>query len=285
MRAQSLQVNLLGPCNARCPFCIAKTTWKTGCKDNEALFKHLGRALRFARYHQVDSVMITSTGEPTLIDGMYDVVAKAKHHGFPSIELQTNGMTLADRPEMMGGLETLGLTGIALSVASPDPQKNCDFIGVTHNYLELMEKASHIGFLCRVTLNLVAGEINAEELPDWADLLVSKGVHQLTLRELAIPDFNVFKGSDAVSEWVLRKGMKSPAVRALQAEVSSKGTLVRRNSFGVDVYDYHGLSTAVALRDDTCMSRNTDPNEIRSMILFPDGHIRTSWDLPGSILI
>ena len=287
MRAQSLQCNLLGPCNAHCPFCIARMTWKSGVTDNQRLFDGMDRAFRFAKHHQVDTVMITSTGEPTLVDGVLDLVQTAYAYGFPSIELQTNGRRIVEEPNLLNQFVKTGLTGVAVSIASPVSVRNRELTGVTHDYLDLMSFAEGKGLLCRVALNLVAGEINAEELGPWADTLVSRGVHQLTLRELAIPEFNAIDGerSSVVQNWVRLNGMGSPAVRALRTEVATNGTLIRQNSFGVDIYDYHGLSTAVATKDATCMARGTDPNEIRAMILQPDGHCYSSWQLPGSILI
>lgn len=218
---------------------------------------------------------------------MYEIVAEAKRHGFPSIELQTNGMLLAAKPEMLRDLDAIGLTGIAVSIAHPDPVQNQKTIGVDHDYLTLMDKASEMGFLCRVTLNLVRNAFATTRLSTWADTLVASGVHQLTLRQLGQPTFNGCDtdAADRVRTWIDANAMPQDEVDRLAREVAVAGVLIRQNSFGVDIYDYHGLSTAVATSDDTCMSRNTDPNEIRSMILSADGHIRSSWDLPGSILI
>jgi molybdenum cofactor biosynthesis enzyme MoaA len=283
MKAQSLQVNLLGPCNARCPFCIAKTTWKTGVKDNDMLFANLDRAYRFAKYHRVDSVMVTGTGEPTLIDGMYIVVDRARQFEFPAIEIQTNGMRLSQKPAMLKDLVSLGLTGLAISIASPDPARNCEIIGVDFDYLQLMQKASEMGLLCRVALNMVKGEINDVLLRDWAGVLVAHGIHQLTLREIGLPEWNPLDTtrSHEVKYWVQQNALDAGWIAEIEAEIKGHGVLVRQTPFGSDIYDYHGLSTCLA----RCMVENPLPDEIRSMILQPDSHVYSSWQLPGSILI
>ena len=285
MRAQSLQVNLLGPCNARCPFCIAKSTWKTGVEDNEGLFRGLEKCLGYARYHRVDSVMITGTGEPTLLDdAVAEVVSEARRLGFPSIELQTNGMLLAQEPRRLETLAKIGLTGLAVSTAHPDPYQNQMTIGVTHDYLDLLSKASGMGLLTRVTLNLVNNCFNTVKLADWADILVSRGIHQLTLRELGIPDVNPLDtvASERARAWTEANRMLEREVHELRRDIRQHGHLVRTTAFGVEIYDYHGLSTCVS---PSCLIENTSLDEIRSMILQPDGYIYSSWSLPGSILI
>ena len=287
MKAQSLQCNLKGPCNAGCPFCIARTTWKTGMGDNQMMFNNLDRAFRFARYHQVDSVMITGTGEPTLLeDSVAMLVDDARRHGFPSIELQTNGSVLAAKPQLLRDLTTIGLTCVAVSIASPDPLRNREIIGVDHDYLQLMRKASEMGLLCRVTINLVKGELDPlqpQGLRDWAKVLKDHGVHQLTLRQLGVPEFNELPTDAAkrVRAWVLENRIDDQGTVDIQVELEENGHLVRKTPFGADIYDYLGLSTCVA----SCLTENPNQDEIRSMILQPDGHIYSSWQLPGSILI
>lgn len=49
MKAQSLSVNLNGPCNIGCPFCIAQMTWKPENKNNNALMAKLPRALDISK--------------------------------------------------------------------------------------------------------------------------------------------------------------------------------------------------------------------------------------------
>ena len=283
MKAQSLQVNLPSGCNADCPFCIAKATWKTGVHDAGRIFGNLNRAFRFAKHHGVDSVMITSTGETTLNDGVGSIIHRAIRWNFPAVEVQTNGQRLASEPELLRGYVTSGLTGLAVSIASPDPVRNCEIIGVDFDYLQFMSHASEMGLLCRVALNMVEGEIDWELLREWAPELVARGVHQLTLREIGMPEFNSLdtEKSNDVRAWVLEHGLDTDNINMIETEVKENGHLVRQTPFGSDIYDYKGLSTCLA----RCMIENPHPDEIRAMILQPNGHVYSSWQLPGSILI
>ena len=59
MQAQSLSINLQGPCNATCPFCISALTWHPNEIGNEKLLNNLNKALNFAKYHNVDTALIS----------------------------------------------------------------------------------------------------------------------------------------------------------------------------------------------------------------------------------
>ena len=281
MKAQSLQVNLTGPCNAHCPFCISKTTWKSGVSNNDKIFKNMSKVFNFAKYHRVDTVMITGTGEPTLVDDFQEIILEAHEFGFPCIEIQTNGQRLWDEPKLLDELIGSGLTGIAVSIASPDPKRSNEIMGVNYDYLDLMNVASKKGLLCRITLNLIEGEIFNWNLKAWADNLVFNGVHQLTLRVIGKPSFNVLdtEASERVCSWIDKNALHDPS--KLIEEIETGGIAIRETSFGTRVYDYMGLSTCVA----TCMQESIDPEEIRSLILQPNGRLYSSWQFPGSILL
>jgi hypothetical protein len=68
MQAQSLSINLQGPCNATCPFCISALTWHPNEIGNEKLLNNLNKALNFAKYHNVDTALITKSerGSPRI---------------------------------------------------------------------------------------------------------------------------------------------------------------------------------------------------------------------------
>ena len=83
---------------------------------------NLDKALKYAAYHNVDTVLITGKGEPTLQEIVYRIIKDAQRKMFPIIELQTNGYKLW-KERNHGILEQLaayGLTTIAISVSSPN---------------------------------------------------------------------------------------------------------------------------------------------------------------------
>ncbi len=285
MRATSMSVNLCGGCNARCPFCIASATWKTGWRNNKRLERSLGKALAYGRYHDVDTVLITGSGEPTLHRRLVLRIAReARELGIPAVELQTNGALLAGDPAYLGELSGHGVTTIALSVASVNPVRSADLMEIDLDYLALAERLDSLGFLCRISLNLTRqdGDRLPGYLGDYADLLVSRGVRQLTLRTLGVPDRpEDTPEADERIQWVKDHGMPEEDVDTLRCHVVEDGAPLRQLSYGARVYDYHGLSVVVT----TCMSDTEEVEEIRSFILQPDGHIYHSWNYRGSVLL
>jgi len=101
MKATSLSVNLWAPCNAKCPFCISRLTWKTGKHSNDLLIASLPKAYRYAKWHDVDTVLFTSNGEPALVASeLATALDVAASFGFPVIEMQTNGYAFTDSSAM-----------------------------------------------------------------------------------------------------------------------------------------------------------------------------------------
>ena len=285
MRATSMSINLCGGCNARCPFCIASATWKTGWRNNKRLERALRKALDYGRYHDVDTVLITGSGEPTLHRRLVLRIAReARERGIPAVELQTNGALLAEDPAYLGELSGHGVTTIALSVASVNPVRSADLMEIDLDYLALAERLDSLGFLCRISLNLVRQDADrlSGYLGGYADLLVTRGVRQLTLRTLGVPDRpeETPEAAERI-QWVRDHGMPEEDVDLLRNQVVEEGAPLRRLSYGARVYDFHGLSVVAT----TCMSETEEVEEIRSFILQPDGHIYHSWNYRGSVLL
>ena len=285
MKATSLSINLCGGCNARCPFCIASATWKTGFRNNRRLEASLGKALDYGRYHGVDTVLITGSGEPTLHRQLVMRIARAtRQRGIPAVELQTNGELLAQDAAYLGELAGHGVTTVALSVASVDPRRSAQTMEIELDYLELADRLDQLGLLCRISLNLCQHDRDAlpHGLPDYADTLADRGVRQLTLRQLGVPDRpeDTDEAAQRIS-WVQQNGLPAAEVQALQQQVVEHGTPLRSLSYGAMVYDYRGLSVVAT----TCLSDTVDADEIRSFILQPDGHIYHSWNYRGSVLL
>lgn len=284
MKATSLSVNLAGPCNARCPFCVASATWKTDHDDNRFLRQGLLRALRYAAWHDVDTVLITGSGEPTLQrDLVLRVLEQAEEVGIPVSELQTNGLLLARDPGYLDELQAAGLDVVALSVAGVTAESSSRRMGIELDWPALCRSVAQRGLVCRLSLNLTAddGPFLRDELPAFCDGLVALGVHQLTLRQLGVPPRPVESDeSRRRMAWVRDNALPPADVAQLHGRVAAEGTLLRTLSYGARVVDYRGLSVCVA----TCMTETAAPDEIRSLILQPDGHLYHSWNHRGSIL-
>ena len=244
----------------------------------------LGRALNYARYHKVDTVLITGSGEPTLKrDLVMRILDETNGVGLPITELQTNGLLLFRDESYLDELDELHLNTVAISVASVSAERSSELMAADVDYFDLSRKVSARGMLCRISLNLIKedSEFLKENLAYYVDELRECGVKQFTLRQLGIPDEHEKTESAAKKvDWVNEKAMPLSDVEMLRDEIRTKGHLLRTLSYGAAVYDYRGLSTCIA----TCMTDATQEDEIRSLILQPDGHLYHSWNYKGSCL-
>jgi len=285
MKATSISISLVGPCNAHCPFCISPMTWKTGVDNNRLLRRHLSRALDFARYHGVDTVLITGSGEPTIHrDLVFHIIAEARAAGIPIVELQTNGKLIANDPAYLDELVHLQLATVALSVSSVNPARSAQIMEIGLDYLDLVRTIASRGLICRVTLNLLKHDREEllEDLPKYADTLYETGARQLTLRRLGVPDVpEQTEEAKKTIKWIRKNALGEKEIKVLEKEVKTNGTLLRTLSYGAEVYNYRNLSVTVG----TCMTDTAETDEIRSFILMPDGHVYHSWNYPGSILL
>lgn len=298
MKATSLTVNLMSSCNAKCPFCISKLTHDyvdnaTRFWRNEILLEKLPKALAYARYHGVDTVLITSSGEPTLRTVAVETVcAEVSRAGIPIIELQTNGALFQPGTQFVSFLDRLselGVNTIAVSVSSMDAAKNAEIMGRDYDWKASVRSIVRRNFMCRVSLNLIKGEVPIgpkSKLEKWLMSMVSdlreSGVHQFTLRDLGIPAVSK-KDSikiERVRNWIEFNKLPSTTSSDLVDLVRRNGTKLRPLPHGGFVYDIGGLSTVVT----DCMT-DTQEDSVRSLILQPDGGLYHSWNYKGSRIL
>ncbi|MCS7015825.1 MAG: radical SAM protein [Gemmatales bacterium] len=88
-RFTSLTVDIVGSCNARCPFC-PRTAMPAERSKGFMDFELFRRILQRGREYQIDTLCLYSTGEPTLHPRFDDFVALAKDLGY-FVVCSTNG--------------------------------------------------------------------------------------------------------------------------------------------------------------------------------------------------
>lgn len=281
MKAQTLNINMQVPCDAACPFCISRLTYKTGVTDNTRLIQALPRAIKFATLHQIDTALITGVGEPTSgIQDLCEIMSIIGQSPIPIIELQTNGYKLCKELQALKYLKNLGLNTISISVCSMDPATSSKImfpkLNDKYDYTDLIKSASDLGLLVRLSLNMLEDD-NWDSLPEWAINLKSIGLHQLTLRQIGSPS-EMGSNHTGIMNWIGDKAACRNTIQIVKNTVENPERLLRNLTYGARVYDYKGLSTSVV----TCMTDNANPDEIRSVILQPDGHCYHSWNFSGS---
>lgn len=98
-------------CNLRCPVCFADAG-KEGEEDPDRQEIEAQLALLMETTGRCNLQL--SGGEPTLRDDLPDIIALARRLGFPFIQLNTNGLRLAQDPDYVKALKEAGLSTVFL---------------------------------------------------------------------------------------------------------------------------------------------------------------------------
>lgn len=277
-------------CNARCRFCIAGQTPANGIgtKEPEVNWRNFRKACQLAKDGGCVTAMITSKGEPTIFpDQITKFLQELAPFNFPMLELQTNGTLIADGKVTDEHLQTwydLGLTTIAISVVHYDPAKNKEQYTPKKDYIDLpaliakLQKVGKFGFSVRLAPVLLKGYIDSpEELAKMVDFARKHKVEQLTARPVVKTDESE---STAIRDWTAEHCLSAEQFDAIKAYVENNGALIQTLAHGALVYDIKGQNVCLT----NCLTVNTDDEELRQIIFFPDGHVRYAWQYSGAIL-
>lgn len=133
-------------------------------------------------------------------------------------------------------------------------------------------------FSIRLTCIAADGYIDsADELKNLLAFAAHNKVEQVSLTPVNKP----FDADDKEAfDWVSKNYLKPKQLESITSYLAAEGQVVRTLPHGATVYDVHGQN----LNLSNCLTRDTKPDEVRSLIFFPDGHVRTNWDLSGSLL-
>lgn len=105
-------IRLLEPCNAACDFCACIGVMPDYATSMDEIAQRIDEALARGRTR-----IVYTGGEPTLLKGLPDLVALAKDKGVGWVNLQTNGIRLADA-QRVSDLAAAGLDSILMSIHS-----------------------------------------------------------------------------------------------------------------------------------------------------------------------
>ncbi len=270
-------------CNASCPYCVSKMTPGSDLPV-EPDWRNFAKGARLAADSGVTTALVTGKGEPALYPELLKGYVAACEEHFPLIELQTNGGPLAGRPELLGELYEAGLTTICISVTHHDPAVSCRIM--RHNrpmdHWQLVSEAHDRGIAVRMNCTLVReARREVEDVVDFAGEFVAacsrNSVEQITLRNVSWPGT---LEDQAMRDYI--DANRDPASEdKIKRWLDQEGTLLLRLPHGGFIYDLKGQNVCLY----TCLTESEDPNDIRQLIYFPDGHLRYSWQYPGAILL
>jgi len=242
-------------------------------KDRDKFYRNMTKAFNMAELSGVDTVLISSKGEPM---NDFELTNKAIREGSSrfAVELQTNGAALVGNLNKINILYAEGLDVLALSIDRPNDFKKLK---------PLLVEAERLGLVVRITV-VLTDIFDGHGLHWFLDQCREYGVRQLTFRNATVPT-TVLATADShkTREWV-EDNTKTNTYDFIMDDLSKnilKSNLVRRLPFGMSVYDLGGVAVTTI---DYCIQDSNDGDDIRSLIYHQDGHMYTSWDKPGSIL-
>lgn len=277
-------------CNAACPYCISKMTGlkEVGYRPAPVNWRNFAKACRLAQINQIQSVLITGKGEPTLYPDQ--ITAYLKHlqkYNFPLIDLQTNGLRFQKEPARMAPYlkewYQLGLSTIAVSIAHYEREKNREVYQPKQkgypDLADLVAQLHKFGFTIRLSVTLIRGFIDSRrEVKKMIAFAKELEAEQLTLRRLARPD----KSEDAA---IFRYTTGHLLTERQEKEI---GDFLERGGHplvtmvhGAKLYDVDGQNVLYT----HALTLNPGGDDIRQLIFFPEGRLRFDWQYPGAVLL
>ncbi len=277
-------------CIASCPFCVSgEEPNKENLKDIHINWRNLKIAGNLANRSGIDTVMLTSRGEPTLFpEQITEYLKHLEEFRFPFVELQSNCIPLATNREKyedyLKQWYELGLTTITISVVSHLPEINKNvYMPNSNKYIDLpslIEYLHGFGFSLRLTCVLCKGMTDTtEKISEFIKFAKENKVEQVTLR----PVNDEFRRQSA-ADWIKENRLTEEQKRDIKEWVDENATkLLEIERIGT-IYDVNGQNVCLSLPLNK-YTRDTNPDNIRNLIFFQDGHIRYEWEMEGGILL
>lgn len=274
-------------CICKCPFCVScEVMNKENMIQPEINFRNLNIACNLANRSNVDTVMITSRGEPLLFPEQISQYLNAiKKYNFPFVELQTNGILLESDKLNNYLIEWYnnGLTTITISTISYKEKENGNFYLNKDNYInleKLVQKLHKYGFTVRLTCICFKNQIdNGEEVLKYIRYANSIDADQVTIRPLNLE----YRREDA-KNFTHNNILTEEQIKDIFDMLNNNGTLLLNLERIGYIYDVEGQNVCIT-KSLTKYTRNTDPNNIRNLIFFPEGKIMYEWEMDGAILL
>lgn len=256
-------------------------------KEPEVNWRNFEKACLLAKQSGVTTAMFTGKGEPTLFpEQITKFLNRLEKYEFPLIELQTNGIMLAEKPDQYAEhLKTWyqkGMTTIAISVVDYESENNrVIYLPYKNQYIDLPKLISQLhgyGFSVRLTCIAAEGFIDsALKLSRLIAFARKNKVEQLTLTPVNKPEHSEHQEA---WDWTNKHHIPENQLSDIKTYLKENASPIRILSHGAIVYDLYGQNICL----NNCLTVLPDNEELRNIIFFPDGHCRSHWQYEGSIL-
>lgn len=280
-------------CNARCPFCVSKMTPRRGVsiKEPKVEWKNFEKACDYARKHGAKTAMITGKGEPSLFPNQITkYLPIIKKYGFEKIELQTNGILMAEnKSEYEHYLRVWhenGLSLIAISVVHYESGKNRQiYLPHKKNYIDLPALISFLHkkerrFSVRLSCILLHGFIDSpNRLKELIKFAGKNRVEQLTIRPVNKPEKSE---NEEVRRWMEKNRLAKAQKKDIRNYLEGNGKNVLRLPHRATVYDVNGQNVCLT---NSLTKDDLKTGYLRQLIFFPDGHLRADWEEGAEVIL
>jgi len=277
-------------CNAKCPFCIARTTPELGYKlgyNDKINWRNFDIACKLADKSGATTAILTGKGEPTLRPAQISAYLDAmnKNDCFPIRELQTNGIELMKSryDDRLKSWYDKGLTTICLSSVHYRQSMNAKIYGDGYPHIkELADKLHDMGFTTRLSVMMIKGFIDTK--PEVKSLIAACKnckVKQLTIRPITCPTQDIRDESQEVYDWIIKNAPSEVSWNEIKEHISAVGNSVLKLAHDTEVFDYAGQNVCLG----TCITTNKSSEQMRQNIFEPDGTIGYDWKYSGAVLL
>ena len=161
-------IDVTNRCNLRCPICFAYAgaagyVYEPTFEQVKAMLANL----RANRPVPAPAVQL-SGGEPTLRDDLPDIVRAAKELGFHHVEVNTNGIRIAEEPRFAKRLLEAGLSTLYLQFdgVTPEPYKITRGKDIFEQKLKALENCRRVGINSVVLVVTLVKGVNDHQLGD-----------------------------------------------------------------------------------------------------------------------
>lgn len=275
-------------CNASCPFCVSRMTPQMGIKEPEVNWRNFRKACSLAKQCGTTTVMITGKGEPTLFpEQISKYMNVLSEYNFPLIEMQTNGIAIADEKEKyrpyLEDWYNNGLNTISISIVHHEPEKNREIYTPSRKeYIDLpglIDYFHDLGFSARLSCIFIENYISdVNSVSELIGFAKKKNVEQLTIRPMSRPNHS---RNSETEKWVTENQISPGNLDEIKNFLEVEGQPLMQLAHGAMVYDANGQNVCLS----SCLTLEPNNEELRQIIFFPDGHIRHDWQYEGAVLL
>lgn len=277
-------------CVTVCPFCVSgELATAENRQVPEINHRNLNKACELAKTSGVQTVMLTSRGEPTLFpDQITEYLETLEPYKFPFIELQTNGIPIARnfekyRPYLEKWYE-LGLSTVLISTVSNRPEINAEvYTPRTKQYIDLpqlIENIHSIGLAVRLTAVCTKAWMSTpEQIDEYIRFAKENHVEQVTLRPL-----NDEYRRETAQAWINEHKMTEEDKENIYTFLDTNGYKLLEIPNVGNIFDYQGQNVMFSY-SLTKYNDHNDGSNMRNLIFFPDGQLRYEWEWDGARLL